>query len=131
DQTGRSIRTFIAFLAQDRIGAQAVVTDLNPALMERFREWRMGPHRFSVPWGGQQVNYESKGVSGATVQRNINDIRAAVHHAQANLRVPMVPKIKDIDQRYRSAPRERVLTIEEMGRIAWYASHNPDLFRFV
>lgn len=131
DQTGRSIRTFIAFLAQDRVGARAVVVDLAPALFERFREWRMGPHGFSIPWAGETLPYSSEGVSGATVQRNINDVRAAVHHAEANMRIPLAPRIGDIDPRWRSAPRERVLTIEEMGKIAWYTSHSPELFRFV
>jgi integrase len=43
----------------------------------------------------------------------------------------MAPKIKGIAERYQSVPRDRVLTIDEMARIAWYASHNPNLFRFV
>lgn len=131
DQTSRSLRTFLAFLIQDTAGARAVVTDLRPALFERFREWRMGPHAFKLAWFGEQFDYSSEGVAGATVQRNLNDVRAAVHHAEANLRIPLAPRIGDVDQRYQSAPRERVLTIEEMGRIAWYAAHNPDLFRFV
>lgn len=131
DQTARSIRTFIAFLAQDRVGARAVVTDLVPALFERFRGWRMGPHNFDVPWAGQLASYASSGVSGATVQRNINDIRAAVHHAEANLRIPRAPRIKDLDARYQSPPRERLLSINEMAKIAWYASHSPELFRYV
>ena len=131
DQTGRSIRTFIAFLAQDMAGARAVVTDLNKALFERFREWRMAPHEFAIPWAGETVTYASEGVSGATVQRNINDIRAAVHHAEDNLRIPAAPRIRDIDKRYHSPPRERVLTLDELARIAWYAGHNKDLFRFV
>lgn len=131
DQTSRSIRTFIGFLLADSVGPKAVMTDLNPALFERFREWRMGAHEFSVPWAGKTVHYASAGVSGATVQRNLNDIRAAFGHACANMRLPFSPKIKDIDQRYRSVPRERVLTIDEMARIAWYCSHNPALFRFV
>lgn len=131
DQTSRSLRTFLAFLIQDSAGAQAVVTDLTPALFERFREWRMGPHGFELAWFGEQFDYRSDGVSGATVQRNINDVRAAVHHAEANLRIPLAPRIRDLDQRYLSPPRERVLTIEELGKIAWYASHNPGLFRFV
>jgi integrase len=130
DQTSRSLRTFLAFLIQDTVGARAVVTDLTPALFERFREWRMGPHAFNLAWFGEQYDYTSEGVSGATVQRNINDVRAAVHHAEANLRIPLAPRISDLDQRYHSPPRERVLTIEEMGRIAWYATHNPGLFRF-
>lgn len=131
DQTARSIRTFIAFLAQDVVGARAVVTDLIPATFERFRKWRMGPHSFAIPWAGKKVEYASDGVSGATVQRNINDIRAAVLYAEDNLRIPMSPRIRDIDQRYRSPPRERLLSIDELAHIAWYARHNKHLFRFV
>lgn len=131
DQTGRSLRTFIGFLMQDRIGIRAVVTDLTPALFERFREWRMSPHGFAIAWGGKQIEYASKGVAGATVQRNINDIRAATHHAEANMRIPLAPRIADINEEYRSPPRERVLSRDEMARIAWYASHNRELFRFV
>ena len=131
DQTSRSLRTFLAFLIQDTVGAQAVVNDLTPVLFERFREWRMGSHAFNLAWFGRQYDYSSEGVSGATVQRNINDVRAAIHHAEDNLRIPFAPRIKDLDPTYRSPPRERVLTIEEMGKIAWFASHNPALFRFV
>lgn len=131
DQTARSLRTFIGFLAQDHVGVTAVVTDLTPVLFERFREWRMKAHTCAVPWGGVVLDYSSNGVAGATVQRNINDIRAAVHHAEANLRIPMAPKIKDLDAKYKSVPRERILTIDELARIAWYASHNAALFRFV
>lgn len=131
DQCSRSLRTFMGFLMQDPAGIKAVVTDLTPALFERFREWRMSSHGFALEWFGQTYDYASEGVSGATVQRNINDIRAAIHHAEANLRIPMAPRIKDLDSRYSSAPRERILTIDELGRIAWYAKHNADLFRFV
>ncbi|WP_260927446.1 tyrosine-type recombinase/integrase [Novosphingobium sp. 9] len=132
DQTSRSLRTFLAFLLQDAVGIQAVVTDLTPALFERFREWRMGPHSFNLEWFGETFDYKSEqGVKGATVQRNINDVRAAVHHAEANMRITIAPRIPDLDARYQSPLRERVLSIDEMARIAWYASHNADLFRFV
>jgi integrase len=133
DQTARSLRTFIGFLAQDRAGVHAVVTDLVPTLFERFREWRMAPHEFTVPWGGDVHPYASEGVSGATVQRNINDVRAAVNHAEDNLRIPAAPKIRDLAKQFRSAPRDRVLTMDEMARIAWYCSQLPtkDMFRFV
>lgn len=131
DQTGRSLRTFLGFLMQDSAGVAAVVTDLTPALFERFREWRMGPHAFNLDWFGETFDYSSEGVAGATVQRNVNDIRAAVNYAEANMRIPLAPRIADIDQRYQSPPRERVLSFDEMARIAWYASHNAELFRFV
>lgn len=131
DQASRSLRTFLAFLLQDRVGAHAVLNDLTPSLFERFREWRMSPHQFKVPWAGEVHEYGSEGVSGATVQRNINDVRAAVHHAESNRRIPAAPKIPDIDPRYRSKPRDRVLTEDEMARILWYSCHSPSLFRFV
>lgn len=132
DQTARSIRTFIAFLALDSVGVRAVATDLVPTLFERFRNWRMASHNFTIPWAGEITSYNSnEGVSGATVQRNVNDIRAAVGHAVANLRISKAPKIKDIEKHHLSPPRERILTIDELGKIVWYAMHNADLFRFV
>lgn len=132
DQSARSLRTFLAFLNQDEATVHAVITDLTPTLFERFREWRMSPHAFSLEWFGQTYDYASaKGVCGATVQRNINDIRAAIHHAQANLRIPMAPKINDLAKEYASPDRERVLSRDELARIFWYASHNRPLFQFV
>lgn len=131
DQTGRSLRTFIAFLLQDTAGPNAVVTDMTPVLFERFRLWRMGPHSFSLKWSGEQFDYSSEGVSGTTVQRNINDIRAAIRHAEANMRIPATPRIRDVEKRHRTAPRNRVLSIEELGQIAWYSFHFPEMFRFV
>ena len=132
DQTSRSLRTFLACLLQDTAGHGAVVTDLTPALFERFREWRMAPHAFQLAWFGETFDYASKnGVAGATVQRNINDVRAAIHHAADNMRITHAPRIADLDERYQSPLRERVLSMDEMARIAWYASHNKALFRFV
>ena len=131
DQTGRSLRTFIGFLMQDEATTDAVVTDLNPALFERFREWRMGPHSFNVPWAGEDIEYASDGVSGNTVDRNLNDVRAAVNHAEANMRIPFAPRVKTVEKRYLNPERERVLTEDELARIFWYARHFPTMFRFV
>lgn len=131
DQTARSLRTFIGFLEQDEVGLDAVVTDMIPALFERFRVWRMGPHAFEADWGDKTFSYQSDGVAGDTVDRNLNDIRAAINHAQGNMRIPYAPKIKAIEQVHLNPLRERVLTIDELGRIAWYAKHFPPLFRFV
>jgi hypothetical protein len=106
DQTARSLRTFFAFLLQDEAGANAVVTDMTPVFFDRFRQWRMGPHSFEIEWGGQKFEFTSDGVAGATVQRNINDIRAGIYHAEANMRIPASPRIKDIAPRYKSKPRD-------------------------
>lgn len=131
DQTHRSLRTFIAFLEHDRIGLNAVVTDLVPVVFERFRKWRMGPHRFDIEWGGKATPYESAGVSGDTVARNLNDIRAAINHAEGNMRISYAPKIRTVETRHLNPLRERVLTLDELARIFWYARHYPALFRFV
>ena len=68
DQAGRSIRTFNAFLLQDEAGANAVVTDHTPALFERFRKWRMGPHRFDIAWGEDRLCNPGRGGSDRPTQ---------------------------------------------------------------
>lgn len=131
DQTGRSLRTFIAFMEQDDVGDGAVLTDMLPIVFDRFRAWRMKPHGFSMQWDGEQFDYSSDGVSGDTVNRNLNDIRAAFGHAEENRRIPYAPKVKAVAKALRNPPRERVLTEDELARIVWYAFHFPPLFRFV
>lgn len=131
DQTARSIRMMIGFLAQDRAGLSAVVTDMMPTLFERFREWRMAPHSCEVEWGGRSYSYSSAGVAGDTVDRNLNDIRAGINHAEDNMRIPYAPKIKAVAEVHLNPLRERVLTLDELARIVWYSFHFPPLFRFV
>lgn len=129
-QTATSIRLFIGFLMQDEIGPNAVVTDMTPVMFDRFRRWRMAPHSCVVPWQDCEVPYSSAGVVGATIDRNLNDIRAGINHAEANMRIPYAPKVPTLDSRFKSEPRNRLLSFEELGQIAWYSYHSPDLFRF-
>ena len=130
-QIASSLRTFMGFLFQDEAGMNAVVSDITPAMIERFREWRMGPHSYDVPWGGKDYRHSSNGVNGESVQRNVDDLRSAVNHAERNRRLPWTPKIPSILDRYRSAPRERILSWEELGMIAWYSSHFPSFGAYV
>jgi integrase len=130
-QIASSLRAFMGFLFQDEAGMNAVVTDMTPALLERFREWRMGPHEYDVPWGGKDFTHRSSGVNGETVQRNLDDLRASLNHAANNSRLPFVPKIQSVASRYRSPARDRVLSIDELGMIFWYARHFPDFGRYV
>lgn len=130
-QIASSLRAFMGFLMQDEVGMSAVVNDLTPALVERFREWRMGAHEYDVPWGGKDYKHSSPGVNGETVQRNLDDVRSAVHHAENNRRLDYAPKVPQVPKRYRSQPRERVLSAEELAAIAWYAAQFPDLGRYV
>lgn len=130
DQIASSLRQFIGFLMQDEAGLNAVVTDLTPALFERFREWRMAPHEYAVPWGGKIHSHSSAGVKGESVQRNIDDVRAAILHAEKNRRLPMAPKIANLEKRWRSQSRDNLLTIEQLGAIYWYSRHFPEQFRY-
>lgn len=131
DQTGRSLRTMTAFLMQDEAGPGAVITDMLPALFERFRKWRMKPHAFAIDWDGEHYDYASDGVAGDTVDRNFNDIRAAFNHAEDNQRIPYAPKVRAVPVQHLNPLRERVLTEDELARIVWYAFHFPAMFRFV
>lgn len=131
DQASRSIYTFVAFLLQDKVGDNVNVKQLTPVLFERFREWRMGPHSFRIEWGNELKEYSSPGVSGSTVQRNINDIRAAVNHALRNVRIEFAPPISDIESIHKKRAQRTVLSEDDMARILWYSYHHPDLFRFV
>jgi len=133
DQTERSLKTFMGFLYQDTVGMNAVVSDLIPATIERFRKWRMKPHAFEIDWVNGPYSYSSEtGVSGDTVDRNLNDIRAAINHAADNMRVNYAPRIRGVEKKHKNPLRERVLTMDEMAWIGWYAArHSPALFRFV
>jgi len=133
DQTQRSLKAFMGFLYQDEVGMSATISDMIPATIDRFRIWRMKPHAFEVDWVDGPATYRSEtGVSGDTVDRNLNDVRAAINHAADNMRIAYAPKIKGVEAKYKNPLRERVLTIAELGMIAWYARrHSPALFRFV
>lgn len=120
DTVKSSFRAIIGFLQQDELGTGATVSDINKVSLARFRRWRMGPHEWSVEWGGKTFNHKSKGVSGEAVQRNLEDLRAALNHAEAAGRVT-APKIVMVKRDLRSEPRDRVLTLKEIGTLWGYA----------
>lgn len=126
-----SLRLFIGFLMQDETGSGATVADLNPQVFERFRRWRMGPHECIVPWKGKEYPHKSAGVRGETVQRNLDDIRAALNHAALNGRIPYAPKVPSVKQAYRSPPRDIVLTIKQLGAILGFVWDEPAMRRWV
>lgn len=130
-QIASSLRAFIGFLFHDKeTGMNAVVANLTPAVFVRFREWRMGEHKYNVRWGDKTYNHSSPGVKGESVSRNLDDVRAALNHAETNRRF-LAPKVPAVPKRHRSKPRDRVLSWEEMGMIAWYARHFDDFGRYV
>jgi integrase len=117
---------------QDEVTADVTVAQLNPLVFERFRKWRMRPHSYDVPWAGKDYRHSSRGVSGEAVQRNLDDIRAALNHNTGdNARLPWVPKVPAVADRFRSQPRDLVFTREQMGAIIGYSAYNVEALRFI
>lgn len=117
-----SLRAFTGFLMQDEVGATAKISDLSPVVFTRFRKWRMAPHSFTVKWAGKDVRLDSKGVKGESVQRNLDDIRAALNHAAANGRIPYAPKVPSVPTEQRSPARDVRVTLRELGSMIGFAS---------
>jgi hypothetical protein len=128
-QIASSIRQFIGFLAQDTLspGLDASVTELDYPLWKRFLDWRMGPHTYEVPWFGKNFKHSSPGVSGESVQRNCDDIGAALNHHVRQGRLTVVPRVPSVPKEHRSAPRDLVLSIDQLGSIVGYCRELGDL----
>lgn len=129
EQIASSIRQFIGFLAQDTLstGLDVTVNELDFPLWKRFRDWRMGPHSYAVPWFGKTFSHSSPGVTGESVQRNCDDIGAALNHHVGQGRLPIVPKVPRVPKEHRSAPRDLVLSIDQLGAIVGYCRELGDL----
>lgn len=131
-QIASSIRAFMGFVMQDEATPDLTVADLSPALFERFRVWRMGPHRYSVPWGGKTFNHSSAaGVRGETVSRNLDDIRAALTFNAKHSRLSYVPVVPQVAEEHRSEPKDVVLTNKQLGAIVGYARSDVEMLQFV
>lgn len=126
-----SLRAFIGFLMQDEIGVGATVASLNQNVFKRFRQWRMKPHSFTVVWEGKSFPVASTGVTGESVQRNLDDIRAALNHAAANDRVPYVPKVPSVPTGMRSSPRDVRVSIDDLGAMVAVAKGDRDFQRWL
>lgn len=127
DTIKSSFRAWIGFLMQDQLTTGARVSDLTKATLARFRRWRMGPHEWAVPWGDKIYRHTSKGVSGEAVQRNIEDLRAAMNHAAEEKRIPNAPKLGSVDKMLRSKPRRLTLTVKQLGALIAFADHEPEV----
>lgn len=128
DTSKSSFRAIIGFLQQDELGVNAVVADVNKVTLARFRNWRMGPHEYEVEWGDKVYRHKSAGVSGEAVQRNLEDLRAALNHAEAAGRVE-APKVVMVPKELRSEPRDRILTFAEIGALWGYARADWPVWR--
>jgi len=130
DTIKSSFRAWIGFLMQDELGTDAKVGDVTKSMVARFRRWRMGEHSYAVEWNGKVYRQQSKGVTGETVQRNIEDLRAALHHAEAEKRI-VAPSVPSVPRKNRSQPRDRVLSVQELGSILGYSQDDVGAYRYV
>lgn len=128
DTIKSSFRAWIGFLAQDELTMQATVAEVDKNMVTRFRRWRMGQHSWSIEWGAKVLAHSSKGVTGKTVQRNIEDLRAALHHAEANLRFE-APRVHSVEKRYIKRNPRQVLDLDTLGAIFGYAKQERGLYR--
>jgi integrase len=128
DTVKSSFRAIIGFLQQDEAGIGVTVANVNKVLLTRFRRWRMAPHSWEVEWGGKVYRHKSQGVSGEAVQRNLEDLRAALNHAEAAGRI-VAPKIPSVDRKLRSTPSDLVLTPQELGALVGYARQDIGAWR--
>lgn len=126
-----SFRAFLGFLMQDEAGVRVTIAQLDRSLTQRFQDWRMKPHDWSVVWGAKEHNHRSAGVSGETVATDLARVRAAVNHALAYGRITTAPKIHGPDKRLRSEPRDTLLTIEELGAVLMVAAYDIHVFRWL
>lgn len=126
-----SLRVFLAFLDQDKLGMDAAVADLKPEVFRRFRTWRMKPHSYQIEWLQDTFTHASKGVAGETVQRNLDDVRAALNYAVGEGRLPYAPKVPSVPTEMRSPPRDVRLTIKQLGAIVGYAAYDLEALRWV
>jgi integrase len=125
-----SLRIFMAFLDQDGAGMGVAVAALNKDLFERFMAWRAKPHSYSIEWFGKVYAHSSDGVSGEAIQRNLDDVRAALNYAVGK-QLPWAPKVPAVALEMRSPPRDVTLTIDQLGAIVAYAAYDIVALRWV
>lgn len=126
-----SLRIFLGFLEQDRVTIGATVAEMTPDVFKRFIHWRQQQHDYSVEWMGETFAHSSKGVSGEAIQRNLDDVRAALNHAEAFGRIPHAPKVRSVDSELRSPPRDVTLSMAQLGAIVGYAAYELPALRWV
>jgi integrase len=125
-----SLRIFMAFLDRDEAGMGIAVAGLTKDVFERFIAWRAKPHSYSIEWLGKVYAHASNGVSGEAIQRNLDDVRAALNYAVGK-QLPWAPKVPAVALELRSPPRDVTLTIEQLGSIVAYASYDIEALRWV
>jgi hypothetical protein len=126
-----SLRVFTAFLDADRVGIDVTVAQLTPDVFKRFQAWRLKPHAWDIEWRNKRFAHRSLGVSGEAIQRNLDDVRAALNHAAGMGRIPIAPKVRSVASGLRSPARGTKFTVEQLGAVVAYASYDIEALRWV
>lgn len=121
-QIASSLRVFIGFLMQDKAtGPLCTVDKLTPDVFERFQAWRMREHKWEVVWFGKLFKHTASPVNGESISRNLDDVAAALRHNRKLGRILHDVYVPPVPKQLRSKPRDRVLTMEQLGAIFGYA----------
>jgi integrase len=130
-QTASSLRQFIGFLMQDKASLAVTVKDLTPDVFRRFVRWRTRPHSYALRWQGRDYAHSSPGVAGESVQRNLDDVRAALNHHVSEGRLLFAPKVPSVGSDMRSPARDVTLTLPQLGSIVAYALNDIEALRWI
>lgn len=128
DTIKSSFRAWIGYMMQHPLGTSATIADIDKNFVQGFRRWRMKPHEWEIEWGGRTFKHQSDGASGKTVMRNIEDLRAALHHGEANHRFT-APKVESVDKKHIKRNPRQTLDRDTLGAILGYAKADRGLFR--
>lgn len=124
-----SLRIFLAFLDRD-LGMGATVSEMTSDVFDGFIAWREGPHKYEIKWEEKVYAHSSDGVSGEAIQRNLDDVRAALNYAVGK-QLQWAPKVPAVALEKRSPPRDITLTIDQLGAIVAYAAYDIEALRWV
>lgn len=103
ERYGYSVIQWIAFFEEERRRRKIVgptVAELTPDLQARFRSWRA-----------------AAGVGGHTIDRDLAALRGALTWAWKHQRIDHPPFIASVPAHQKAAPRDRVLTFEEIAAV--------------
>lgn len=125
------LRCFVAFLQQDPVGVTCEFKHVDKNLVERYYRWAMSPNSWTVHWNGKLYRSKSGGVCGATVKRSLASVKAALNFALENRVVPYLLRLPPMPNHLKSAPRNRVLTMEEIGAMLAYAEGDTPLLNWL
>ncbi len=116
-----SAQHWLTFFVMQRRAGRLVdgpfVSDLSPELQATFRAWRT-----------------TAGAGGHTISRDLAALRGSLNWAWKNQRIDHPPFIMDVPPHQKAPPRDRVLSLEEIGRILDECAGKPErehLIRFI